>query len=168
MLAFLCSVALHPQDPATPTVAPKPAFESSETDLDFWLGEWVADTHDRQEDGTIKISKETATNKITRKFDNKVIHEDFDLPGFHGESWSVFDAESKIWRQTWVDNSGNYMAFEGGKKGDEFWYEMKAPRDTMRMRFTEIKKDSFVWIWEGRKQDGTYGQVWRLDYRRKS
>jgi hypothetical protein len=33
------------------------------------------------------------------------------------------------------------------------------------MRFTEIREDSFIWLWES-KPHGTWEERWRIDYRR--
>mgnify|MGYP006969388367 CR=1 FL=1 len=68
--------------------------------------------------------------------------------------------------QTWVDDSGGYLVFEGGKAGAEFVLNQIHPAPTMRMRFTDIKSESLTWIWESKNEDGTYSLKWRLDYKR--
>jgi hypothetical protein len=133
------------------------------TELDFWLGSW----HARWEEGE-------GTNSITREFDGRVVFERFEgrpsmeLTGF---SVSVFDAEADLWRQTWVDDNGNYFALTGGSVGDTFVLQMSTVRGgvpiELRMVFCEIAADSFRWLWE-RSQDGgvTWDPAWEIAYTR--
>src|SRR5215471_7175596 len=74
--------------------------------FDFWLGEWDLSWGD---DGR-------ATNSVYLDFDGRVIVESFDgRPSLElqGMSISCFDEGEDCWRQTWVDNNGNYLAFRG-------------------------------------------------------
>lgn len=140
---------------------------SPESDLNFWLGNWEMDSHQPQPDGSVKFAKGAATNTIDRIQEGKVIHEKFKMPGFTGESWSVYNPNDKTWRQTWIDNSGAYLVLEGGKVGEEFILNQTYPAQPMRMRFTKITPTSFTWLWE-RKVESEWTLAWQLDYRRKS
>ena len=136
-------------------------------DLDFWIGDWTLDAYTPTEDGGLsEKDPDHATNTIKRAFKDNIIHESFESPVFKGESWSRFHQPSGKWHQTWVDDQGSYLVLEGGKVGDEFILNMTHPSTVMRMRFTNIKKNSFTWIWE-REVEGGYQLAWRLDYRRK-
>ena len=133
------------------------------TELDFWLGSW----HARWDGGE-------GTNTITPEFDGKVVVERFEgrpameLTGF---SVSVFDAEADVWRQTWVDDNGSYLALTGGSVGDTFVLQMSTVRGgvptELRMVFCEIEADSFRWLWE-RSRDGgaTWDLAWEIAYTR--
>lgn len=135
-------------------------------DLDFWIGDWLMDSTQPQGDGKPDVvAKAAAKNSIKRVLGEKVIEETFKMPGFSGRSVSVYAVKAGVWRQTWVDDTGAYLTFEGGKKGEEFVLEQVLPAPGMRMRFTKIKEDSFVWIWEEKTTSG-YALKWRLDYRR--
>ena len=83
----------------------------SADDFDFWLGTWdVRWGANGQERGR---------NVIMRSFGGRVIQEDFDgRPGTDlvGMSMTVFDEDCELWRQTWVDNNGNYFALEGKRR----------------------------------------------------
>lgn len=148
-----------------------PAVQSIEEpghELDFWLGEWALDSITPKEDGTLgEVDKDHGTNTIQREMKDKVIHERFDSPTFKGESWSVYNARTKKWHQTWVDDQGGYLTLEGGMEGSEFVLRQTHPTTTMRMRFSGIQKDSFTWSWE-RKTEDDWSLVWQLNYRRKS
>src|SRR5262245_25712196 len=74
-----------------------------ENKFDIWLGVWDAAC---AEDGK-------CTNHVTRILNDKVVHEDFNAPDFHGLSHSVYDPERGLWCQTWVDNNGSYLDFTG-------------------------------------------------------
>ena len=72
--------------------------------FDFWVGEWDCGFEGGH-----------AINTVTRQLADKVIQENFvvDKPRrWHGMSFSVY-SEHDGWRQTWIDESGNYWAFVG-------------------------------------------------------
>jgi hypothetical protein len=146
-----------------------------ERELDFWVGEWDA----RWEGGS-------GTNVISAELDGTVILERFDgRPGtsLRGISVSVFDRELERWRQTWVDSHHGYLDFVGGV-GEDGVFELRHEKSTgggdpvqFRMRFTEVRDDSFVWLWQRRRPtregpdrevpDRAWSDQWRIDYRRK-
>lgn len=134
-------------------------------DVDFWLGEWsVTDT-------TPSAKRSTGTNSIRRMYGGKVIHESFKMGTFEGQSWSVFNPRTKVWNQTWVDNAGGYIAMHSLKvKGNVAIQTLpnKAQPNTFnRMVFTNVKHDSFTWIWEATQDGGkTWKLSWRLEYKR--
>src|SRR5687768_15760577 len=76
--------------------------------LDFWIGKWKCVGEMHSPDG--KKTRTEGKNVIKRTFDGKVIEEQFSMADFKGMSVSVYDAKGKLWRQTWVDNSGGYIA----------------------------------------------------------
>src|SRR5437868_4042146 len=85
-----------------------PAPETKQ--FSFWVGEWTCE-------GVMAGPPETKTkgsNKIAMDMGGHVVHEHFTMPGLNGESWSVYMPGPKKWRQTWVDDSGSYIALEGG------------------------------------------------------
>ena len=128
----------------------------SAADFDFWLGTWRAAWGDEGAHGT---------NTITKEYDGKVVYERFDgRPGadFAGMSVSVYDEREDCWRQTWVDDAGNYFDLVGRLEDGEMTLLC---RDTYRMRFFEIAADSFKWTWERRAGDG-WELAWAISYER--
>ena len=129
----------------------------SADDFDFWLGTW-----------TVRwgaAERETGRNVITRGFGDHVVEERFDgRPGIDlvGMSVSVFDPHRELWRQTWVDDAGNYFALEGNRVDGEMVLLCEN-----RMRFFEIERDSLTWAWERSLDAGaSFEELWRLAYER--
>ena len=136
--------------------------ESPETQFDFWLGDWDVRWG---EDGI-------GTNRIERILDGKVIQENFAAPDLIGMSVSVYDAERKLWCQTWVDNNGSYLDFTGGFTGGKMILSRNAivrgETCKQRMVWFEIRADKLEWNWE-RSDDGgqTWRVLWNIHYTRK-
>jgi hypothetical protein len=128
----------------------------SAADFDFWLGMWRGEWGDDGAHGTNSISKE---------YDGRVVYERFDgRPGadFTGMSVSVYDEQEDCWRQTWVDDAGNYFHLVGRFEQDEM---ILLCRERYRMRFFDITPKSFRWTWERRKGEA-WELSWEIDYRR--
>ena len=133
-----------------------------ENQFDFWLGEWDVTWG---EDGKGK-------NHILRIMDDKIIQENFSAPDLIGMSVSSYDAERKLWCQTWVDNSGSYLDFTGGFDNEK----MILSRDAIvrgqackqRMVWFNIDANQFDWNWE-RSDDGgqSWRALWEIKYTRK-
>lgn len=136
--------------------------------LDFWVGNWTMDSsqpNDPKSKGAWQAK--LCTNRITKVYGGKVIQESFAMPGFTGGSWSSYDPAKKVWRQTWVDDAGSYLLFEGGMTGSEFVLtQTNAGKAHARMRFQNITKDSFDWLWEKSKDGNDWTLDWHLKYRR--
>ena len=138
----------------------------SESDFDFWLGTWNVSW------GTTE--RETGRNVIARSFGGRVIQENFDgRPGVEliGMSMTVFDEHRELWRQTWVDDSGNYFALEGNLADGQMVFLCDThngpqPEAVYRMRWSDIARDSLTWTWERALDGETFDELWRLDYQR--
>lgn len=144
------------------------------TQFDFWVGEWDCTGKSRITAGEDKWVDTNATNSIKKILSGKVVEESFSMDGFVGHSVTAYDAQRKVWRQTWVDNSGGYLVFEGGMKGDKMILtEVSSPvpsssKRKQRMAFSDFEGDSFTWEWEGSPDGGkTWNLNWRLNYKRK-
>ncbi len=144
---------------------------SPETWFDFWLGTWDLTWEDA--DGT----QAKGANQIERILDGNVIKENFkaltgSYEGFEGESYSVYNTRTGEWKQTWVDNDGDYLDFTGEKVGDKRIFQRKgiAPDGQeilQRMVFYGITDHSFTWDWEVSEDNGHTWQLrWRIYYKR--
>jgi hypothetical protein len=140
--------------------------------FDFWLGDWEAQWFEKD---SVKAYGE---NHIRKELKGFVISENFHIrsgssKGFEGSSWSVYDKNKQKWFQTWVDNSGAYMTFEAKLDGSTRIFERstinkKGTAVLQRMKFRDIKKDSFTWDWESSLDGGkTWSMNWQIFYTRK-
>ena len=142
----------------------KAEAQSEKGTFDFWIGKWDAYWND-----SLK-----GTNEITKILNEFVVSENFNTSDglFSGRSWTVFDSASKIWKQTWVDNNGEFMSFTGGIESDNVILNMNDARTRngntyyMRMVFSEIKYESFVWDWQSSKDKIEWKSVWKINYKR--
>lgn len=132
-----------------------------ERQFDFWLGEWNA----IWEGGS-------GINRVSLAFDGKVVQENFTAPDLIGMSVSVYDAERKLWCQTWVDNTGSYLdftgTFENGKMTLSRDAIVKGAACKQRMVWYNIMPNEFDWNWERSDDGGKTWQVkWKIKYTRQ-
>jgi len=149
-----------PQSQSVPCSAPEAR------QFDFWLGEWEVTWGDGQR----------GTNRIQSILNGCVLLENFDgnpsIP-FRGMSVSTYIPKFGQWRQTWVDDGGNYWAFSGGFDDgrmalatDDVTPEGKPIK--LRMVFYNIAADELDWNWEKSEDGGgTWTLLWHLHYTRK-
>lgn len=143
--------------------------------FDFWLGEWELSWPAEQAGGEAGKTGE-GTNSIEKIMDACTVQENFSFAdgSYQGTSWSVYNPRSGTWRQTWVDNSGAYLLFEGSFDNDQM--ELRtSPREqdgktlVNRMVFHDISESGFLWDWQ-RSEDGgeTWTDLWNITYVRKN
>ncbi len=145
-----------------------PCADPEASQFDFWVGEWDLTWDDGK--GGIATGK-----NIIEKILGCVISENFEDPGsgFAGKSYSLFDQKSGSWKQTWVDNAGSYLDFDGrfadGKMVLTRSFKSKDGKDTMqRMVWYNIQPHSLDWNWEASTDGGkTWKLNWEIHYERK-
>lgn len=144
-------------------------LDSSEY-FNFWEGKWNATWPEGDKQGK-------GTNELTWIMGGKVLQEDFHIlegqsKGFIGGSLSVYQPQTKTWRQAWADNQGGYIDLIGDFDGDKRIFkthprEVNGKTVVQRMVFYDIKKDSFMWDWELSNDGGeTWNLSWRINYTR--
>jgi hypothetical protein len=147
----------HPPKPHT-------AQQDGARQFDFWLGEWDCSWGDG----------EGGTNSVYLDLCDAVVVESFDARpsmDFQGMSFSVYDRNARVWRQTWVDTDANYLDFVGRFEDGVMDLRRSAPVEAgtavFRMRWHEIERDSLEWAYE-RSDDGgeTWSSLWEIEYRR--
>lgn len=143
----------------------KPCSAPESGQFNFWIGEWNLTWNDTLH----------GTNRIEKKFGNCTVHENFFDPNtnYRGESWSVYNPNTKMWQQTWIDDRGGYIALTGSMEGDKMVLttgEKVTPKGKMnfRMLFYNIQPDSFDWSWDASTDGGTSWKTnWKIHYQRK-
>lgn len=138
--------------------------------FDFWVGSWNANGRTRTDPKTDKWTATTGKNVISKVQGGKVIEENFSMTGFTGKSWSVYDANRKVWQQTWVDSSGAYLLFEGRYAANKMVlrqvYVGPEPAVARRMVFQDITKSAFTWLWQQSSDGKTWSTIWEIKYTR--
>ena len=140
---------------------PPPCAAPEFSQFDFWVGEW-----------DVSWTGGQGTNTITREYEDCVIRERFETDGLRGTSLSAWSPRRGVWQQTWVDNNGSYLEFEGGMVGDRMILAREAPGDSgttlQRMVFFDIEPDSFTWNWEKSTDEGdSWELLWQIAYQRR-
>lgn len=163
LLTFFISNSLYSQS-STIEISPEEYF-------DFWIGEW--DLTWIEPDSTTG----TGFNKIERILGGAVIKENFEgltgsSAGYIGKSYSVYKQTTGEWKQTWVDNTGDYLEFTGEFEDDIRMFtrtgtDQEGELILQRMVFYNIQPDSFTWDWESSRNNGsTWSLNWRIHYER--
>ena len=154
---------------STQAEGPAPCSSPEYRQLDFWVGNWALE-FDRA-DGTVG----TATNRITKdEYGPCAIVERFEMPGgYKGTSYSIYDRETKQWRQMWVDNNGGNFTLVGGPaEGADHAFELRTvgprgPEQSMRrMIWEDVEDDRLTWRWQSLQPDGSWKDQWVLRYER--
>lgn len=80
--------------------------------FDFFAGDW--DTYDIGAPTVV-----VARNMVSIVLDRCVIREVYEqTDGLSGESFSIYDASTGRWHQTWVTNRGALLLLDGGMEGN--------------------------------------------------
>lgn len=139
--------------------AARPCASSPEyRQFDFWIGDWeVRDT----------AGNLAGTNTIVLLLGDCVLNENWtDSSGNSGKSYNFFNATTRHWQQTWVDDKGGVQEYIG----DFVDGEMRFRRDSTdaqgravrhRLAFSRLAADHVRQLAE-RSTDG--GQTWTIDY----
>ncbi|MFZ0013505.1 MAG: DUF1579 family protein [Acidimicrobiia bacterium] len=154
---------------------PTPCGSDEARQFDFWLGEWDL-TWPADQVGGEPSELGTGTNRIERLFGDCAIEENFATSdhGFSGRSLSVYDSRLGMWRQTWVDSSGGYIALTGQFDGETMTLSTQphvhdGETRVNRMIFGDITAVSLEWVWQVSRDDGaTWDDLWNISYRRRA
>jgi hypothetical protein len=140
--------------------------------FDFWIGEWEA----------FGINgKKAGDSKISLILDSCIIFEEWTSASlqqglrYAGKSFNTYNAATKQWQQTWVDNSGGTNEYLQGKfENNQIIYSstpFKFSKDTMairKMTFTNLSADKLRQHGEISKDNGvSWSTEYDLEYRRK-
>lgn len=132
-------------------------------DFDFWVGTWEGTWESDDGPGT-------ATNTITKELNGHVVVERFATKpsaDFNGLSVTAFDEREGCWKQTWVDDTGAYLDFRGGRVADDViltrQFVVENAVVTQRMVFCDIEPERFTWLWQ-RSRSGEWETLWHISY----
>jgi hypothetical protein len=135
--------------------------------FDFWVGEWEA----------YGPKGKGGDSKVSVILDSCVILEEWTgaQGGYAGKSFNTYNAKTKMWQQTWVDNKGGITEYNNG-----VWEKDKMIVTTdskqqqngswlmQRMTFTKLSEDKVRQHGENSTDAGrTWTTSFDLEYRRK-
>ncbi len=135
--------------------------------FDFWIGEWEA----------FGAKGKAGDSKISVILDSCVILEEWTSAqqGYAGKSFNTYNAATKMWQQTWVDNKGGITEY-----CNSVWEKEKMIVTTnnrqqqngswlmQRMTFTKLNDDKVRQYGENSTDGGkTWTTGFDLEYRRK-
>lgn len=104
LLVFLfLSTSLLAQDNSTKSCA---CCTEAHRQFDFWLGDWKAYAGDQF----------AGSNHIIMMQDSCIIQENWTSGkgAYTGTSYNYYNAQTKKWHQTWIDNQGGSLELSGG------------------------------------------------------
>ena len=134
----------------------KPCDSPDHRAFDFWLGEWRVETPD---------GKLAGHNSITRGYDGCVIEERWrGESGSNGTSLNIYDASTKQWHQTWVDNSGLLLQISGQYADGRMQMSGKRTENGKpmhdRITWSRIEGDRVRQLWE----QSPDGKTWTVAF----
>jgi hypothetical protein len=169
LLLAACAKPLPAESPSTSCTA------AEYRQLDFWIGDWDLVVRARPTPGA-PWAEAKGLQHVESILGGCAISERFraDGPGapWAGRSYSMWQPALKAWRQTWVDDSGSYLAFTGGVDGDVMTL-VGEPRDQdghhiqMRMVFLDVTARSLRWEWQRQTDGGAWDPQMIIEYRRR-
>jgi len=136
--------------------------------FDFWIGEWEVYGVKGQKAGDSKIELILDSCVILENWRSAKVN-------YSGKSFNTYNAQTKQWQQTWVDNVGGSTEFlEGKYEQDKMVFTTKPfpfSKDTIAVRklsFYKISADKVRQHGEISKDNGkTWLTEYDLEYRRK-
>ncbi|MEO6404872.1 MAG: hypothetical protein ABIY51_07260 [Ferruginibacter sp.] len=139
--------------------------------FDYWIGNWEAF-------GT--NGKKAGDSKISLILDSCIVLEEWISAGaqngltYKGKSFNTFNASTKQWQQTWVDNVGGSTEYLQGKFEDGKMIFQTNPfpfkKDTLavrRLSFFNLGINKVRQLGEISKNGGVWFTEYDLEYRRK-
>jgi hypothetical protein len=159
------SITARAQQSANPNNSPPSCSQPEVKQFDFWVGEWDLEW----------ANGGKGRNVIEKTLGGCVVQENFDgspASPLRGLSVSSYNAGSRKWQQTWVDNQGGYLDFVGEFKDSKMVLQRSATINgkevLQRMVWYDITKDGLLWNWERSEDKGkTWTVLWKIKYTRK-
>lgn len=124
---------------------PSSCGASAYRQFDFWVGNWTVKS---RANGRL-----VGTNIVTKELGGCVVMEHWSgVRGGRGYSFNIYDASTKSWHQTWVDNSGGLLLLNGGLRDGSMVLE-----GTVQTAKDRVTLHRIVWT---PQRNGTVRQHW--------
>lgn len=150
----------------------KPCSLPAYRQFDFWIGEWEAFGKNGQKAGDSKVSLILDSCIIQEEWSSASVTQGL---RYAGKSFNTWNAATKQWQQTWVDNAGGTNEYLLGKfENNQIIFSSKpfpVSKDTMairKMTFTNLDPAKLRQHGEISKDNGvSWSTEYDLEYRRK-
>jgi hypothetical protein len=150
----------------------RPCSRPEYRQFDFWIGEWEAFGKNGQKAGDSKISLILDSCIILEEWTSSSITQGL---RYAGKSFNTYNASTKQWQQTWVDNVGGSNEYLLGKFENNQIIFRSTPfsfsKDTMairKMTFSNLSPVKLRQHGEISKDNGvSWATEFDLEYRRK-
>ncbi len=167
LFIFCLFVSLLPRSEAQ-----RPCSGPEYRQFDFWLGEWEAFGKNGKKQGDSKISLILDSCVVLEEWTSVAVNQNI---RFAGKSFNTYNAATKQWQQTWVDNvAGSNEYLQGKFEDNKIVFQTSAfpfNKDTMairRLSFFNLGKDKVRQLGEISKNQGLdWVTEYDLEYRRK-
>jgi hypothetical protein len=150
----------------------KPCSQPAYRQFDFWIGEWEAFGKNGQKAGDSKVSLILDSCIIQEEWSSASVTQGL---RYAGKSFNTWNAATKQWQQTWVDNAGGTNEYLLGKfENNQIIFSSKPfpfSKDTVairKMTFTNLNRTTLRQHGEISKDNGvSWSTEYDLEYRRK-
>ncbi len=151
---------------------PLPCSQPEYRQFDFWLGEWEAFGANGQKAGDSRISLMLDSCTVFEEWTSASLQSGL---RYAGKSFNTYNATTKQWQQTWVDNTGATNEYMLGRFDNNQMIftstSFKFNKDTFALRkmtFTDINANKLRQHGQISKDGGTiWVTEYDLEYRRK-
>ena len=141
--------------------------------FDFWIGNWEAFGPKGTKAGDSKISLILDSCIILEEWTSATLQKNL---RYQGKSFNTYNAQTKQWQQTWVDNTGSTTHYLLGKaESNRIIFQTIPPADPKdtsginRLTFFKLDENKVRQLGEISKDAGkTWIVQYDLEYRRKT
>jgi hypothetical protein len=186
LIGFLVALALVAQSPTPvqPAATAAKPYDCSATEhrqFDFWIGDWDVVTNPATASPSAtppSSGRKPARNMVQKAHDGCVLIENWDDGiGGTGQSFNLFDRQTRRWHQTWVDNGGGLHEYWGELKDGHMVFRGEVPlgpaqrfagRRTVRLTFSPMGSDKVRQFSESLGTDGKWTVNYDLIYTRRA
>ena len=151
-LAVLATQPIAAQQPPAAGAAP-PCSAAEHRQFDFWTGEWDVATKDGKPAGRSRVTPILGGCALLEEWTSLV-------GPSRGQSFNIYDARTRRWHQSWVDNSGLLALFDGALRDGAMVLEGDGAGPNggtirTRMTFTPLADGRVRQLWESSADKGT-------------
>lgn len=109
--AAIIATSLTAALPMIAEESPPPCSDEPYRQFDFWLGHWTAYDADGKKQGDNHLHQVMGECAVQENWTS--VRGDYS-----GTSYNFYDARTRLWHQTWIDNQGGHLFLSGEFDGE--------------------------------------------------